>query len=332
MTQLLTRQRTDTPSIVPGILTAALATAAATGLHGLVSGVGTLTWAILLGVVAANTGLLPRSSAPGIAFAVRRLLRIGIVLLGFSLSLTTVAALGGRVLAVILLTVLSTLAIGLWLGSRMGVPTSRRLVIAVGCAICGASAIAAVEGAADADEDDVAVAVAVVTIFGSIAMLVLPLLQVPLGLDDRQLGIWAGASVHEVGQVIGAATPAGATAVAVATVVKLCRVLCLAPVTAAVGLARGRTANATTRPPLVPLFVIGFFGCAVLRTVGIVPSEVVQLAALLQGWLLAAALFGLGTGVRIRSLVRTSGPALALGAATSLTVSVVALAGVKLLA
>lgn len=319
--------------IAPGVVLAVGAAALAALLHLALPDVGTLTWAVLLGVVVTNCGLLPRASGPGIAFAVRPMLRVGIVLLGLSLSLGTVAALGLPVLSLVLGTVVATLLSGVALGRFLGINAPRRLVVAVGCAICGASAIAAVEGPADADEDDVAVAIAVVTVFGSVAMLALPLLQGPLGLDDRQLGIWAGASVHEVGQVVATATPAGAAAVAIATVVKLCRVLCLAPVLAGVSL--WRRSSLRTRPgaraPLIPMFVVGFFGCVVLRTTGLLPDGALTTAATIQSWLLAAALFGLGTGVRVRSLLRGSGPVLVLGAGTSLVASMVALAGVLML-
>ena len=116
----------------------------------------------------------------------------------------------------------------------MKLGAARSLLIGTGFAICGASAIAAMEDTAGADEEDVAVGIAMVTLFGTVAMVLLPLLAGPLGLSDVQFGIWAGASIHEVGQVVAAAGAGGAAVVAIAVVVKLTRVLLLAPVVATV--------------------------------------------------------------------------------------------------
>ena len=104
------------------------------------------------------------------------------------------------------------------------------------------------EETAGADEEDVTVAIAMVTLFGTIALVLLPLLQGPLGLTDLQFGVWAGASVHEVGQVVAAASPAGAAVLAIAVVVKLTRVVMLAPVVAAVSVIQRMTSTGRRRP------------------------------------------------------------------------------------
>jgi uncharacterized integral membrane protein (TIGR00698 family) len=311
----------------PGLAVAAGGVGLAMLLHRLVPGVGVLTWAVLLGAVVANTGLLPATTRPGLALATMRLLRVGVVLLGFSLSLVTIAQLGPAVIALVVITLAGTLMATLWAGRRLGLGRPRSLLIATGFAICGASAIAAMERNADGDEDDVATAVAMVTICGTVAMVAVPLLQAPFGLTDTQLGIWAGASVHEVGQVVAAAGPAGAAAVAVAVVVKLTRVLLLAPVVAAVG-ALQRRAGAGESPPVVPLFVLGFLGCVLLRTLDLVPAGALTVLTQVQTVALAAALFSLGTGVRLVPLVRRGGSALLLGALSTVVIGGVSLAGV----
>lgn len=305
--------------------------------HAVVPGVGVLTWAVGLGVVSANVGLLPASSTACLGWTTRRLLRVGVVLLGFSISLGSVVALGMPVVALTVGTLVSTLAFTIWLAGRMGVGRSRSLVLGAGFAICGASAIAAMERTADADDEDVTAAIAMVTLWGTVAMIALPALQAPLGLSDRDFGIWAGASVQEVGQVVAAASPAGAAALAVAVVVKLTRVLLLAPVVAAVSVGRRLRPDATTpvdgvrRPPLVPLFVIGFVLCAVLRTLGLVPDALLGPIGQVQVAALGAALFGMGASVRVGSLLRGSGPLVLTSALATVFVLGVALAGVSFL-
>lgn len=318
------RQRSE---LLPGLAATGVGVALAVVGHQVLPSVGVLTWAVLLGAVAANLDLVPVVAQPGLRIAVRRLLRVGVVLLGFSLSLTAIAGLGAPVIALVVLTLASTLAVTWWLGLRMEVGRARSLLIATGFSICGASAIAGMERAADADEDDVATAITMVTLWGTVAMIVLPLLQAPLGLTDRQLGIWAGASVHEVGQVVAAAGPAGATAVALAVVVKLTRVLLLAPVVALVSAARNR-GTTTAPPPVVPLFVLGFLACVLLRTAGWVPAPVLDVVGTAQTITLGAALFALGTGVHLGKLLHGGGRPLALGAISTLVVATVSLAGV----
>lgn len=308
----------------------------ATVTHRVMAPVGALTWAVALGALAANLGMIPSRVERSVALVTRKSLRTGVVLLGLSLPLGAIAALGAPVIALVVVTLVSTLVATAWLGQRLGLGRPRSLLIATGFAICGASAIAAMEENAEADEDDVAIAVAMVTICGTAAMVVLPLLQHPLGLTDTQYGSWAGASVQEVGQVVAAAGPAGAAAVGVAVVVKLTRVLLLAPVVAFVS-ARRRQAErsayggAAGVPPLVPTFVLGFLGCVAIRSSGLVPTSALSTVATIQSLVLAAALFGMGTAVRVRSLVAASGRTFAVSAVSTLWVASVSLAGVVLL-
>ena len=305
--------------------------------HLLLPAVGVLTWAIGLGVAATNLGLLPAAAAPRLGSLTKRLLRVGVVLLGFSVSFASIAALGLPMVALVAGVLVSTVLFTLWLGRKAGVSGPRALLIATGVAVCGASAIAAMEDTADADEDDVAAAIGIVTLFGTLALIAIPLAQGPLGLTDLQAGAWAGASVHEVGQVVAAAGPAGAAAVSIAVVVKLTRVVLLAPVVAAVGLVRRRrtTAGAVVRegrPPLVPLFVLGFLACAALRTVGVVPTAALGWISQVQVITLGAALFGMGCSVRLSQLLRNGRAVIVVGTLATLFISGLSLAGLLLIA
>ncbi|HWJ67229.1 MAG TPA: putative sulfate exporter family transporter [Nocardioides sp.] len=299
--------------------------------HRVVPGVGPLTWAVGLGVLAANTGLLRGPGARALGRPTRRLLRIGVVLLGFSISLAAVVDLGLPVLALTAGTLVATLVFTTGLARRLGVGRSRSLLLGTGFAICGASAIAAMERTAEADDEDVTAAIAMVTLWGTVAMLALPLLRAPLGLTDGAYGVWAGAGLQEVGQVVAAASPAGAAALGVAVVVKLTRVLLLAPVVAFVSVGRRLgegPADGVRRPPLVPLFVLGFLACATLRTTGVVPDAWLGPVGQVQVAALAAALFGMGASVRLGSLLRGSGPLLVASGVGTLFVLAVPLAGV----
>ena len=321
-------------NIVLGTVVLALGLGGAVLGHLVVPQVGILTWAIGLGVAAANLGVLPQTGTRQLGLVTKKLLRVGIVLLGFSVSFASIAALGLPVIAVVAASLVGTLVFTTWLGHRLGLSAPRALLIGTGFSICGASAIAGMEDTDGADEEDVTVSIAMVTLFGTLALVLLPLLQGPLGLTDLQFGMWAGASVHEVGQVVAAASPAGAAVVAIAVVVKLTRVVMLAPVVAAVSVMNrmksSTAAEETGRTPLVPLFVLGFLACVALRSTGAVPESVLAWIGHAQVAALGAALFGMGCSVKIASLFKGSGAVMVVSAVGTLFIGATSLAGILL--
>lgn len=334
----------------PGLALAVVGLGLAVGVHALVPAVPMLTAAVVLGVVAAHVpGVHPfvrgRGRA-GLSTAGKRLMRAGIVLLGLKLSIGDVLGLGWATVTMVFGVVLATFFGTWWLGRKLGLPGDQPLLIATGYSICGASAIGAVSGALGKDEDeeqrvtDVATSVALVTLCGTLAIAVLPLLQQPLGLDSVQFGRWVGAGVHDVGQVVATAQTAGPTALGEAVMVKLIRVAMLAPLVAGVAVACRRrrahdaagTSRATgaRRPALVPLFVIGFLAMTALRSTGLLPTGVLDAADLAQELLLAMALFGLGSAVHLPSLARSGAKTAVLGLAAWAVVASASYAGVLL--
>ncbi|MFJ8085607.1 YeiH family protein [Streptomyces sp. NPDC096205] len=349
----------EAPALSPGLLLAACALCFALAVHRLLPAVPLLTAAVVLGVLAAH---LPRlrsvvrgAARPGLSYAGRRLMRAGIVLLGLQLGLGDVAGIGWATVAMTLAVVMATLGGTWWLARRLGLPGDQPLLIAAGYAICGASAIGAVGEARGSDERDAATSVALVTLCGTLAIAVLPLLQGPLGLGDVAFGRWVGASVHDVGQVVATAQTAGDAALGEAVLVKLMRVALLAPLVAAVALSARRRSRAAAGPvepgpvepgpvesgpvesgrkraPLVPLFIVGFLAAVTLRSTGLLPTPVLDAAHTGQELLLATALFGLGSAVDLPSLTRTGARTALLGLTAWLVVAGVSYAGVLLVA
>lgn len=236
---------------VGGLALAGCGVAVAWGTHRLLPAVPMLTVAVVLGVVVAHLAgvrtLVRGHCRPGLSYAGKRLMRLGIVLLGLKLSLDDVLGLGWATVGMVFGVVAATFFGTLWLGRRLKLPGDQPLLIATGYSICGASAIGAVSEASESDERDVATSVALVTLCGTLAILVLPLLQAPLGLNDTEFGRWAGASVHDVGQVVATAQSAGSAALGDAVLVKLMRVAMLAPLVAAVALSVRARARAGGR-------------------------------------------------------------------------------------
>ncbi|WP_258075785.1 YeiH family protein [Rathayibacter sp. AY1F3] len=319
----------------PGVAACAVAAVIAALLHATVPAVPMLTAAVALGILVAQLPaarpLLSGALAPGLKFSSRSLMRAGIVLLGLKLSLIDIAALGWGAILVVVGIVLVTFGLTWALGRALRLPGQEPLLLAAGFSICGASAIGAMAGATRAKEQEQATPVALVTLCGTLAIAVLPALQQPLGLSDVQFGHWVGASVHDVGQVVATAQVAGASALAVAVVVKLTRVVMLAPMVAvAAAVTRRGGGTGGTRPAIVPLFVVGFLAAVLLRTLLPLPEGLLAAADTAQTWLLAAALFALGSAVRVRALVTTGWRALLVALVSWAAIAAMGLAAVQL--
>ncbi|MDP9433459.1 MAG: putative sulfate exporter family transporter [Actinomycetota bacterium] len=325
-------------AVLPGLLVVAFGTAVALIAARVVPGLHASTGAVALGALLANAGLHRPLLHAGTQFASGQLLRIAVVLLGLQLAVPQLFGLGVNGALVVAATVTVTFCGTRLLGRLLGVPPARTLLIATGFSICGASAIAAMKEVADGDEDDTAVAIALVTLYGSLAIVLLPLLQGPLGLSTAEFGSWVGASVHDLGQTVATAE-AVPGALAAAVVVKLSRVVLLAPLVTGVAMSRSRRLRAAgtdglaeRRPPRVPLFVAGFLAAIAVNSAGLLPAPALTVAGVAQQVTLVAALVGLGTGIRFSTLRRTGGRALLLGLASWVLVATVAYAGVRVLA
>ncbi|WP_101653102.1 YeiH family protein [Brevibacterium ihuae] len=326
-----------TRRVVPGLGLAAVGVLAALGIAALLPTVSVLLIAIVLGILTRNLLPLPEQVEPGLAFAAKRLLRAGIVLLGLQLVLGDILGLGAGIIVTVVAVVAVGFAVTLLAGRLLGLSGTQTLLIASGFSICGAAAVAAVDGVVRTeDEEEVVTAVALVVVFGTLMIPALPLAAAALGLDADVTGLWAGAAVHEVAQVVAIGGTLGAAALSAAVLVKLARVLLLAPVVLLVSAHRRRTlrsradGEAATLPPLVPLFVAGFVAMVALRSTGIVPAAVVDAAGLVQSALLAAAMFALGAGVRLSLLRRVGARPFALAAISTFAVAATGLSGVLL--
>jgi uncharacterized integral membrane protein (TIGR00698 family) len=322
---------------IPGLAVAAGAVAVAFAVNRALPSLSPLTIAVILGAILGNVGVDLAVLKPGLGYAAKKLLRAGIVLLGLKLAIGDVLHLGGRGLAMVVVIVTITFFGTQLLGRAMGLSKGTSLLVATGFSICGASAVAAMDGVTKNREEEVVTAIALVTMCGSLAIVVLPLLKGPLGLSDAAFGSWVGASVHDVAQVVATASVIGQAALAPAVIVKLTRVVLLAPLVAGMSLwqrrgsARTNQAPGEKRPPIVPLFVVGFLAMVAVRSTGLVLAGVLNVAQTCETVLLAAALFGLGTSVNLKTLFTTGGRAALLGLASWVLIAALAYAGVRLI-
>jgi uncharacterized integral membrane protein (TIGR00698 family) len=295
---------------LPGLLLAGAGAAAGYGIHALLPGFPWLTAALVLGVIA---GCIPPfrpaldgSLKPGLAVSSRRLLRLGIVVLGLQLSLANIVQLGWLTIVAIVALVGVSFLVTWLIGRAFRLEGDQAVLFAAGFSICGVSAVGAMSAARGSDPKDTGTPVALVTLYGTLAIVVLPALAPVFGLNDVQFGHWVGASVHDVGQVVATAQTFGTAALAAAIVVKLTRVLMLAPMVAITSLNTRRNGTATgKRPAIVPLFILGFLVMVLIRSFVPLPVAVLDIANTLQSILLAMALFGIGASLRLEQLARS---------------------------
>ena len=255
---------------------------------------------ILFGLTLRNTVGLPARCKPGAGFAVKRLLRIGIALMGAQLSLGEVFRGGGQALLIIALCITLAILTVRRLSLAMGLSERLGTLIGVGTSICGVSAIVATAPVIEAKEEETALAVGTITAFGLLALLVYPLLGAALGLSDRFFGTWAGTAVNDTSQVVATGLMYSQRAAEVATVVKLTRNLFMAPVILLLSaLYLRRTLGAATGQPgqrwkavksAVPFFVVGFLGMALLNSLGLFGPEV-------RDWLRSLSVFCILLGI-----------------------------------
>ncbi|MCH8879590.1 MAG: putative sulfate exporter family transporter [Planctomycetes bacterium] len=236
--------------------------------------------AILLGLALRNTLALPDSLRAGCKHIVKRVIPMAIVLMGAGLNLAAMASIGLAALTVVMFSIAIGVLAGYYIGRFMGLNWRTSLLLGTGTGICGNSAIAAVAPLIDAEEDDFVLSVATVNLFSLLAMLAWPAIGGLLQLGDEAFGVWAGTSIHAVPQVVAAGFAYSPEAGALATLVKLVRVTMLAPLVFILAMMYARdhaddtstTARFTVRyARLVPWFVWGFVGFAVLNTLGLLP-------------------------------------------------------------
>ncbi|WP_209370775.1 YeiH family protein [Brevibacterium renqingii] len=366
-------------SLLPGLAVAAAATAIAWPISMLQPVLSPLLVAIVLGILLGNlVPNLPETFSPGLNFAAKPLLRLGIVALGAQVVLGDILDLGWLVLVLAAVIVAVGIVSGLGLARPFKVDKDLAVLIGCGFGICGAAAVAGVESTLKSKKEDVAAAIGLVVLFGTLMIAIIPALSTAFGLAPETAGMWGGASTHEVAQVVAIGGIIGPAALEIAVLVKLARVIMLAPTVAVFSYAVRRseekaltTAQSTTaeagagseatteaaagsptddgassgtvstrtekkpqkaaRPPIVPLFVIGFLVMAALRTFGLLPESAITGLSWIQTVCLAMAMFALGRGVQWRSLKNLGAGPIGLAASVTVIVALIGLGGALLL-
>ena len=297
-----------------GILLTLLLSIAAKGLSVLpfLSIMGQLVLAILLGIIYRAVVGVPQKATLGITFSSKRLLRVGIILLGMKLNLVDILHAGPKVVAIAVINIVFTLSVVYGLARWLKVDSNLGLLTACGTAICGAAAVVAISPQIKASDEETAVSAATVAILGTLFTLLYTVMYPLLGLSASGYGIFSGATLHEVAHVIAAAAPGGQEAVDLAVVVKLTRVAMLVPIALIIAFCKGykqrklegHSQRIGWRELPVPWFIVGFLMMSGLNTIGIIPANITVQILLIAYLLIAMAMAGLGLGVDIATFRR----------------------------
>jgi uncharacterized integral membrane protein (TIGR00698 family) len=300
--------------------------------------------AILLGVaIRAAWKPGPRWN-PGINFSAKFVLELAIVMLGASVSVATIAALGPVLIVGIACLVAAAIGASYGVCRAIRLPQRMAILIACGNSICGNSAIAAIAPVIGADSDDIASSISFTAVLGVVVVIGLPLLVPILQLSLTQYGVLAGLTVYAVPQVLAATLPIGALSNQVGTVIKLVRVLMLGPVVLGFSLFAARLRapsgqrKSERRGPrineLVPWFIVGFLIVLIVRSLGLIPEPLLPTTTHAAALLTTVAMAALGLGVDVRVVAR-SGARVTLAVTASLIVlglmsyALIGVAGIK---
>lgn len=291
-----------------GVLFVALFAAAASYIAGLPFltnlQISPLIVGLVIGIAYANTlrGYLPAAWGPGIIFSTKRILRLAIVFYGFRITFQDITAVGVSGIVISVLMVGLTFVLGYLVGTRLlKVDRDTTILTCAGSSICGAAAVLATEGVVKAPAYKGTVAVATVVLFGTIAMLLYPLMYragfVPM--TPEEMGVYIGASVHEVAHVVAAGNGIGDEAAAhSAVIVKMIRVLLIAPFLIILGVWLARAAQAAKtgekQPVLIPWFAVFFIVMAGVNSLHIIPERAVETINVIDTFALTMAMSALG--------------------------------------
>ncbi|WP_210271779.1 YeiH family protein [Peteryoungia desertarenae] len=292
--------------------------------------------AILIGLALHFLAEDPRTLI-GLEFAARVLLRLGIALLGLRISFDMFADLGFSVLAVLVGAVVLTITFGMVAARMAGQKTQFGVLTGGAVAICGASAAMAIAAVLprrnkEEAERDMVFAVFGVTMLSTLAMILYPVIAAALGLNEAVTGLFLGATIHDVAQVVGAGFSVSEPTGEMAVLVKLIRVTLLAPVVLVIALAYRRSLpSGTKRPPIIPLFVVVFLALAALNSSVNLPDVVTEFAGGVSRWALLAAIAAVGVKTSLPKVMQVGRRAIGLLVAETLFLAALILIAVEVL-
>lgn len=265
---------------------------------------------IILGILYSNTlkKHMPEEWQPGIKFSSKKLLRLSIILYGFRLTFQNILAVGTEAIVIDIIVITGTLLIGIFLGKLFKIDSEIALLTSTGSAICGAAAVLGMESVLNNKAHKTAIAVSTVIIFGTTSMFLYPVMfrSGLLHLTNQQWSLYTGATVHEVAHVVGASNPMGEAIAGSAIIVKMIRVIFLAPVllifafiVANKNKHLGETTNQSSKIT-IPWFAFGFLAVIAFNSFNLLPQTAITIINYTDTFLLTMAMTALGIETHLK--------------------------------
>ena len=327
-------------SVIPGFLIALLIAAAAKWLESLlpIHLIGASVIALFIGMIINQLKKPNKMISTGLKFTSKKILKFAIVLLGASLSISTILQVGKMSLAVMVFTLLTCFGGGYFVGKALGLNWKLSNLISAGTGICGGSAIAAVAPVIDADDSDIAYAMSATFLFDMAMIIAFPFMGKALGLTDMAYGLWAGTAVNDTSSVVAAGYAYSEAAGDFATMVKLTRTLSIIPtvivfslISAHIKTKKNAATNGETKKKinifgLLPWFILAFVGVAIINSLGVIPPTVSSTLKNVSKFLMVAALAAIGMNTDFKEMKKSGINPMIHGFIISALVVVVALA------
>lgn len=309
-------------SYAPGFALALVIALLAKGIEALLpfDVIGASVIAMFIGMLINGYRKPGKTTAPGVKFTAKKILKFAIILLGASLNVTTILNVGRMSLTVMLFTLLTCFGGGYFIGRALGLDWKLSNLISAGTGICGGSAIAAVAPVIDAKDSDIAYALSATFLFDMAMIVLFPIMGRAMGLSDMAYGLWTGTAVNDTSSVVAAGYAFSEGAGDFATMVKLTRTLAIIPITLVLAWMRTRSAQADGKKvelkKIFPFFILYFILASVITTAATalgVPASVFSPLKTLSKFLIVLAMSAIGLNTNIVKLIRTGGKPLGLG-------------------
>lgn len=328
----------EVEALLPGLVLTAVISTLALHTGAQLHYVTPLIAAMAMGMILRNAFILPSAYKLGIFYSMRQVLRFAVALLGVRITFEQIMGLGWEGLVIAIVPLTFTLLLTLFLGKLMKMDSSQTILIATGTSICGASAILTAGAITKAKENSIIVAISSITIFGTLSMLLYPLVHRLdfFHLTAEQYGFWSGASIHEVAQVIAAAFGGGDVSGEIGTIVKLTRVATLVPVAFIFSylIVKGRLkkgGGSETAKVAFPFFLLGFVGMVVLNSLDFFTPKAIRWIELVDMFLLTMAMAGMGLETDFRQLMKVGYKPFVLSILSTGVIAVISMVMIKIL-
>lgn len=277
--------------------------------------IGGPVFGLLIGIIINNTVGKPKNTLTGVQFSSKKILQWSIIVIGCNLSLSSVWSTGIESLAVLLSSLLAAFLAAYFFGKLLKIPSNLKILIGVGTAICGGSAIAATSPIIEAEETEIAYSISTIFMFNIAAVLLFPWIGHWIGLSDTGFGLWAGTAINDTSSVVAAGYMYSNAAGDYATIVKLVRTTFIIPITfcLAMLIARKKKQQQKLEENAVPYnalkvfpwFIVWFLLASLLNTIGLFGDGFLAFTGYASKFMIVMALTAIGLSANFRSMLKT---------------------------